>query len=78
MYMDEKFTINECPTCGSEKIKKVRKNWSGEYKGQRYLVPSLEYYECPDCDEKIYDRYAMRRIQEKSPAIKKRHRSKAA
>lgn len=76
--MNEKIEINECPVCGSKKINKVRKNWSGEYKGQKYFVKTLEYYECPECDEKIYDRYAMQRIQEKSPAMKKRHASKAA
>ncbi len=68
--MNSTFNIEECPTCGSRKIKKVKKNWSGEFEGKKYTVSSLIYYECPDCDEKVYDRNAMRRIQKKSPSIK--------
>lgn len=76
--MESNFTIDECPSCGSIKIKKVKKNWSGEFEGKKYHVPSLVYYECPNCDEKIYDRNAMRRIQEKSPSIKRKIKKIAA
>jgi len=64
-----KITI--CPSCGSDKIKGVRRNWSGEYKGRAYTVPSLEFYECPACGEKVYDREAMRSIENYSPAFDK-------
>jgi YgiT-type zinc finger domain-containing protein len=63
------MNIAVCPSCGSKRIKKVRRKWSGEYKGQAYAVPELEYFECPDCGEKVYDRNAMRRIQACSPAF---------
>ena len=52
-----KITI--CPMCGSDKINKVRRNWTGKAQGQTYIVPKLEYYECPDCNEEVYDREAM-------------------
>ncbi len=61
-----------------QKFKKSEKKWKGDYKGQKYVVPSLEYYICPDCNEKIYDRNAMQKIQEKSPAMKIRKKRKAA
>ena len=64
-----KITI--CPTCGSDKIKKVCRNWTGKVQGQTYTVPSLEYYECPDCDEKVYDREALQKIRTYSPAYPK-------
>jgi YgiT-type zinc finger domain-containing protein len=76
--MNEKITITECPTCGSSKITNVKKDWIGSYNGRKYMVPSLEYYECPNCNEKIYDKNAMKRIQEKSPAFKKHPPKKAA
>ena len=60
--------ITHCPSCGSDKIKRVRRNWTGEYLGHVYTVPALEFYECPSCGERIYDRYAMRHIQAYSPA----------
>ncbi len=69
-----KITI--CPTCGSHKIKKVRRNWSGMLHGQSYTVPALEFYECPNCGEKIYDRQAMQKIESHSPALAKTRASK--
>jgi YgiT-type zinc finger domain-containing protein len=63
------MNITNCPSCGSAKIKKVRRKWSGDYQGQRYVVEHLEFYECPDCDERVYDPEAMRAIEAKSPAF---------
>ena len=66
-----KITI--CPCCGSDKIKCVRRDWTGEFEGRTYTVPELEFYECADCGERIYDREAMRRIEACSPAFSKIH-----
>jgi len=60
--------INTCPSCGSDR---VRRTWTGEFQGQRYSVPDLEYYECPRCGERVYNREAMRRIEARSPAFAK-------
>ncbi len=74
--MKNKLTISVCPNCGSGNIKKVRKNWKGTSKSTPYIVPSLTYYECPDCKEKIYDREAMQKIEEKSPVYKHNKKGK--
>ena len=66
-----KLKINTCPSCGGKKIKSVRRNWTSDFNGKEYMVPNLEYYECPDCGEKVYDRDAMRHIETHSPAFKK-------
>jgi YgiT-type zinc finger domain-containing protein len=63
--------ITVCPSCGSGKIKKVRRKWSGEYRGQSYTVENLEFHECPDCKEQVYDPEAMRAIEASSPAFAK-------
>ena len=63
--------INKCPTCGSGRIKWVRRNWTDSFKGKPYTVPNLEFYECPDCGERVYDRDAMRKIEAHSPAYSK-------
>ena len=63
--------VTTCPSCNSNRIRKVRRNWLGQFKGKTYTVPNLEYYDCPDCGEKVYDREAMRRIEESSPAFEK-------
>jgi YgiT-type zinc finger domain-containing protein len=67
------MTITFCPTCGSDQIKRVRRDWTDEFKGQTYTVPALEFWECSNCGERIYDREAMRRIEACSPAFAKPH-----
>jgi YgiT-type zinc finger domain-containing protein len=69
--MNMTLKIKICPTCGGEKIKKVRRNLMGTFGGRSYAVPSLEFYECPDCGEKVYDREAMRKIEAASPAFRR-------
>jgi YgiT-type zinc finger domain-containing protein len=61
--------ITVCPSCGRGNIKKVRRDWTGEFRDRPYTVPDLEFYECPDCGERIYDRTAMRKIEAHSPAF---------
>ncbi|PKO21442.1 MAG: hypothetical protein CVU38_14700 [Chloroflexi bacterium HGW-Chloroflexi-1] len=63
--------IRTCPTCGSDKIKKVQRDWTDEFEGQFYTVPNLEFWVCPNCGERIYDREAMRKIEAHSPAFAK-------
>ena len=62
--------ITECPSCGSNRIRRVRKDFHGEHHGAQYVVPDLEFFECPACGEKVYDRDAMRKIEEHSPAYR--------
>ncbi len=70
--------ITVCPSCDSTEIRTVRQDWTGKFQGRLYTVPSLEFYECPDCGERIYDREAMRRIEAHSPAFAIRHVEKKA
>ncbi len=69
--MTEKLLIKTCPTCGSEKIKQVVRDVVRNYKGQSYTVPAVEFYECSNCGEKVYDREAMLKIEAYSPAYHK-------
>ena len=71
--MSALLRIAICPTYGSNKIKKVRRDWSGEFQGQCYTVPAPEFHECPVCGEKVYDRQAMGKIEEHSPAFAETH-----
>ncbi len=65
------FAISTCPSCGSSAIRKIRRNWRGTYQGKTFTVTALEYFDCPNCHEKVYPPQAMRRIQEHSPAYGK-------
>jgi YgiT-type zinc finger domain-containing protein len=61
--------ITFCPTCGSDEIKKVRRNWTGEVQGKTYTIPDLEFHQCPACWERVLDREALRRIKARVPAV---------
>ncbi|MBM3242695.1 YgiT-type zinc finger protein [Candidatus Poribacteria bacterium] len=68
--------ITICPPCGSAKIKRVQRDWTGEFKGQAYTVPDLEFYECANCGEEVYEPQAMRKIEAHSPAYAKTRKRK--
>ena len=74
MTMTDKLQIKTCPTCSSDQIRRVVRNIIRKYKGQTYTVPKVEFYECPNCGEKVYDREAMLKIEAHSPAY---HKAKA-
>ena len=59
--------ISRCPTCGSKNINRVRRDVTMELRGEEYTVPALEFEECPDCGEKVYDREAMRTKRGQAP-----------
>jgi YgiT-type zinc finger domain-containing protein len=58
-----------CPTCGSDQIKRVCRDWTGGAEGQTYVVPALTFYECPICGERVFERDAVARIQTVSPTF---------
>lgn len=67
----DKLNIATCPSCCSKRIKRVRRDSTRKFEGHEYTVPNLEYFECPNCGEEVYDREAMREIQSHSPAFKR-------
>jgi YgiT-type zinc finger domain-containing protein len=68
--MNDQLQIKTCPTCGSDQIKRVTKDVIRSYKGQPYTVPALEFYECSNCGEKVYDRTAIQKIEAVSPVYR--------
>jgi YgiT-type zinc finger domain-containing protein len=52
-------------------IQRVVRDVTRKYKGQTYTVPSVEFYDCPNCGEKVYDREAMLKIEACSPAYRR-------
>ena len=66
--MKGELQIKTCPTCGSDRIERVVRDVIRKHKSRTYTVPSVEFYECSNCGEKIYDREAMLKIEDYSPA----------
>ena len=50
-------------------MRQVKEDWAGEFRGQEYRVPDLEYYICEDCSERIYPHEAIKKIEAYSPAF---------
>lgn len=71
MTIKPDLMINKCPTCGSENIQFVVKDLPRNYKGQTYIVPNIGVYECSNCGEKVFNRNALQKIREHSPAYLK-------
>jgi YgiT-type zinc finger domain-containing protein len=71
--MNNKFFIKTCPTCGSDKIQLVVKDIIRKYQDQTYTVPSVEFYICSNCGEKVYDKTAIQKVEEFSPAYHHKH-----
>lgn len=69
--MNDKLQIKTCPTCGSDKIKRVTRDLTRIYEGWKYVVPMVGFYECSNCGEKVFDHEAMRKIESYSPAYRK-------
>lgn len=62
--------IRTCPTCGSKRIKRVRRGVTRTVHGEKYVVPAVEYHECPNCGEKVYGRQAMQKLESFRPKMK--------
>ena len=45
--------ITRCPTCDGTRMRRVRKTVRRTWKEQAYVVPNLEFEECPDCGELV-------------------------
>lgn len=59
--------ITHCPTCGSDQITQVCRDWTSIYQDQSYVVPALTFYECPVCGERVFERDAVAKIRVYSP-----------
>jgi YgiT-type zinc finger domain-containing protein len=57
------LNIKTCPTCGSKRIRKVRRTVRRGGAGHEVSVPDVILHECPDCGERLYSPEALRRIQ---------------
>jgi YgiT-type zinc finger domain-containing protein len=62
--------IRTCPTCGSKRIQRVRRGVTRTVGGKTYLVPGVDFHECPDCGEKLYGHEAMRKLESYRPKLK--------
>jgi YgiT-type zinc finger domain-containing protein len=61
--------ITKCPTCGSKRIRRVRRDVSIDVGNLHYVTPDVEFEKCPNCGEEIFDLDAMEKIQAYRPSL---------
>lgn len=58
----------KCPTCGSRKIRRVRRDVTIDVGPIHFVTPAVEFDECPACGEQLFDLAAMEKIESHRPA----------
>jgi len=66
--------IKTCPTCGRRNVRQVTRGVECNFRGQVYTAPAIQFHECPDCGEKLYDRQAMQKMESCRPKGRRRRR----
>jgi len=69
-----RLKLTVCPNCGNKNLKKVRKAVTGTRQGKRYSAPAVEFYECHECGERVYDPAAIRQLEQHSH-VSSKHKS---
>jgi len=72
------LNIKTCPTCGARKVRAVTRDVKCNFKGQVYTAPQIQFHECTNCGERLYDRDAMRKMESYRPGAKTNLRRKTA
>ena len=60
--------IKTCPSCGSRRIRPVRRDVTIDAGGVRFVTPQVEFDDCPNCGEQIFDLTAMEKIDSYRPS----------
>ena len=61
------INLKRCPTCGSSRIRKVRKTVRRTARGRAFSVPCLVFHECLSCGEQVFSPHAMEKIEARRP-----------
>lgn len=70
-----KSRLKLCPTCGSPKIRLIKKDLAFTHRGREIVVPLVECEECPACGEVITDYAANQYIDSVVFGQERRHAS---
>jgi YgiT-type zinc finger domain-containing protein len=68
------LAINVCPTCGSRRIRRVKRTIESRRGGEPFTAHGIEIEECQDCGERLFGPKAMEQIAAQQPGARKRIR----
>jgi YgiT-type zinc finger domain-containing protein len=66
------INLKTCPTCGSRRIRKVRRTLTRNSRGKSFTVPGLMFHECGNCGEQVFSPEAMDKIAAHRPGRRNR------
>jgi len=66
-----RLVIKTCPTCGSHRIRRVKRNITSKRGGGPYVARRVEIEECPDCGEQLFSPAALEQIAAQQPQGRK-------
>jgi ribosomal protein L37AE/L43A len=66
--------IKICPTCARSHVRRVKRDVECNFRGLVFKARAIEFHECPDCGEKLYDREAMRKMESFRPKTRRKTR----
>lgn len=67
-----KLWIKTCPTCGSKRIRRIKRDIESRRGVDPYVAHDIEIEECPDCGERLFSPDALAAIRDQQPDITKR------
>lgn len=71
--------IKTCPTCGSKRIRRVKRDVQSKRAGQVFVARGIEIEECPDCGEQLFSPESLDQIEaQRLRSQKKIRRRKSA
>jgi YgiT-type zinc finger domain-containing protein len=68
--------IKTCPTCGSKRIRRVKRDIESRRGGRPFIARGIQVEECPVCGERLFGPEALEQIDALKPREAKHVRQK--
>ena len=72
------LVIKTCPTCGSKRIRRVKRDLTSRRGGETYVARGIVVEECPDCGERLFSPESLDAIAAQQPRHRRTPRRKSA
>jgi YgiT-type zinc finger domain-containing protein len=69
-----KLVIKTCPTCGSRRIRSIKRDIESKHGGKPFVARGIEIEECPNCGERLFSPESLEEIAAQRPRGHKRSR----
>jgi YgiT-type zinc finger domain-containing protein len=70
------LTIKTCPTCGSKRIRRVKRNVPSKRGSQPFIAHGITVEACPNCGEVLFSPESLEAIDAQRPPARKSPRNR--